>query len=270
MVAGTLVGVPLSWVPLTAVPAADGALARLRRPRRRPGRHRQVLHVARRRAVDDVPHGGDRHRGAARLSDLHGQPDGGRQAAGSPADAAADLPQPERDQPRPAGGRDRDCDRAGVPARTLVAVPDRDRAVAAVRRAAGAADRRRRHADGHFAAERVCRPVGRGDGVRARKQAAHHRRRARRIVGPDPVDHHVPRDEPLVHQRAVRRVRPGAGGRAERSSSGPRSRRRPRTSCTCSRTRTPWSSSRATAWRSPRRSTACATCATSWPSAAST
>ena len=35
--------------------------------------------------------------------------------------------------------------------------------------------------------------------------------RARRIVGLDPVDHHVPGDEPVVHQRAVRRVRPGAG-----------------------------------------------------------
>ena len=39
-------------------------------------------------------------------------------------------------------------------------------------------------------------------------------RRARRIVGPDPVDHHVPGDEPLVHERAVRRVRPGAGRRS--------------------------------------------------------
>ena len=38
----------------------------------------------------------------------------------------------------------------------------------------------------------VRRPVGRGDGLRAREQGADHRRRARRIVGPDPVDHHVP------------------------------------------------------------------------------
>ena len=34
--------------------------------------------------------------------------------------------------------------------------------------------------------------------------------RAGRIVGIDSVDHHVPGDEPLVHQRAVRRVRAGA------------------------------------------------------------
>ena len=82
--------------------------------------------------------------------------------------------------------------------------------VAALRRPADSADRRRRHADGHFAPELVRRALGRGDGLRAREQAAHHRRRARRFVGPDPVDHHVPGDEPIVHQRAVRRVRTGA------------------------------------------------------------
>ena len=38
--------------------------------------------------------------------------------------------------------------------------------------------------------------------------------RARRLHRPDPLDHHVPRDEPLVHQRAVRRLRPGAGAKA--------------------------------------------------------
>ena len=48
-------------------------------------------------------------------------------------------------------------------------------------------------------------------GFVAREQGPHHRGRARRIVRPDPVDHHVPRDEPLVHERALRRVRPGAG-----------------------------------------------------------
>ena len=52
----------------------------------------------------------------------------------------------------------------------------------AVRRAAHPADRRRRHADGDLAAELVRGIVGRGDGLRAREQAAHHRRGARRIV----------------------------------------------------------------------------------------
>ena len=81
-----------------------------------------------------------------------------------------------------------------------------------VRRAAGPADRRRGHADGHLAAQLVRGPRGRGDGVRDGEQAAHHRGRARRLVRPDPVDHHVPRDEPVVHERPVRRVRAGAGG----------------------------------------------------------
>ncbi len=53
--------------------------------------------------------------------------------------------------------------------------------------------------------------VRRRDGLRAREQAAHHRGRARRLVGPDPVDHHVPGDEPVLHQRALWRVRSSAG-----------------------------------------------------------
>ena len=43
--------------------------------------------------------------------------------------------------------------------------------------------------------------------------------RARRIERPHPRDHHVQGDEPLVHQRAVRRVRPGAAGQGRRRSS---------------------------------------------------
>ena len=54
-------------------------------------------------------------------------------------------------------------------------------------------------------------PVGRGYGLRAREQGADHRWGTRRVFGPHPVDHHVPRDESLVHQRPVRRVRRCAG-----------------------------------------------------------
>ena len=43
------------------------------------------------------------------------------------------------------------------------------------------------------------------------QQAADRRRRAGRLVGPDPLDHHVQGDEPLVRQRAVRGLRPGSG-----------------------------------------------------------
>ena len=67
--------------------AADGALARLRRPRRRPRRHRQVLPLAARARRSSPPSAWrDRPRGAARLPDLHRLADGGGQAAGDPAD----------------------------------------------------------------------------------------------------------------------------------------------------------------------------------------
>ena len=44
-------------------------------------------------------------------------------------------------------------------------------------------------------------------------KAADHRRRARWILRPHPLDHHVEGDEPVVHQRALRSLRPGAGVR---------------------------------------------------------
>ena len=87
---------------------------------------------------------------------------------------------------------------------------------ARLRRAADHPDRRRRHADGDRDPQLLRRAVRGGDGLRARQQAAHHRRRPRRLQRPDPVDHHVQGDEPLVHQRAVRRVRPGAAGEGGR------------------------------------------------------
>ena len=42
------------------------------------------------------------------------------------------------------------------------------------------------------------------------------------------ADHHVQGDEPLVHQRAVRRVRPGAAGQGAAASRRSTSRRRPK------------------------------------------
>ena len=145
----------------------------------------------------------------------------------------------------------------------VVAVRHHPGAVAGLRRAADHPDRRRRHADGHLAAQLVRRPGGGGDGLRAREQAADHRRRARRVVGPHPVDHHVQGDEPLVHQRAVRRVRPGAGrerrrrGQDRQERHGARRRGPPRERRHAS------SSCPATAWRWRRRSTACARSTTS-------
>ena len=104
--------------------------------------------------------------------------------------------------------------------------------------------------------ELLRRPVGEPDGLRARQLPADHRRGARRLVGPDPVDHHVQGDEPLVHQRAVR-----PDGREHRRLGRRRLRRqgedrpRPKTWPWCSTARSAWSSCPATAWPSPRRST---------------
>ena len=52
----------------------------------------------------------------------------------------------------------------------------------AARRARGAADRRRRHAGRHLAAQLVRRPRRLRDGLRAQEQHPHHLRRARRLV----------------------------------------------------------------------------------------
>ena len=84
------------------------------------------------------------------------------------------------------------------------------------------------------------------------------------VVGPDPVDHHVPRHEPLVHERAVRRVRPGAG-----EGSGAASRRHVKqenaegAAQAMEQAQLGGRSSPATAWRWRRRSSACASCTTS-------
>ena len=101
-----------------------------------------------------------------------------------------------------------------------VSVHDADRA--GVRCVVDHPHRRRGHADRHLAVERLCGPVGGGHGLRSRQQAADHRRRARWIVGSHPLDHHVEGDESLLHQRAVRSLRSGAGcGRRRRRSPKP-------------------------------------------------
>ncbi len=87
----------------------------------------------------------------------------------------------------------------------------------ALRHADDHPDRRRRHADGDLAPQFLRGTFRRGDGFRARQQALDRRRRARRGVGFHPFDEHVEGDESVVHERALRRVRPRANqGRGRR------------------------------------------------------
>ena len=115
------------------------------------------------------------------------------------------LPQSERDQLF-AARAPRSSSRSGsrsIPLYHLL-FPLLDSARPRVRHLPRDADRRRRHADGHLAAQFLRRPLGQLDGLRAQQLPADRRRRARRLLRPDPLDHHVPGDESLVHQRAVR------------------------------------------------------------------
>ncbi len=92
---------------------------------------------------------------------------------------------------------------------------------AGARRAADHPDRRRRHAGRDLDAELLFR-LGRGrHRLHARQLGADHHRRAGRLVWRDPVLHHVPRDEPLLHLGHPRRLR-------RRDRCGCRRRRRSR------------------------------------------
>ena len=146
--------------------------------------------------------------------------------------------------------RDHADDRSGPHVSVSRADPPR----VVVRSPARPPDRRGGYADGHLAPQFVCGPRRGRDGVCDGEQAAHHGRRARRSIRSDSVNRDVQGDEPIVHECAVRRVRAGAGRAARRSSSDPPKARRRKTPRSCSRTRRPWSSSPATAWPSPRRS----------------
>ena len=82
MVVGRAIGVPLSWVPLTAVPQRT-ALSTRSAGSRRHWSAREVHRSGCRGRAHAVPHRRDRHRSDSRLPHVHRQPDGGRQAAGS-------------------------------------------------------------------------------------------------------------------------------------------------------------------------------------------
>ena len=124
-------------------------------------------------------------------------------------------------RPDRASGGDRKPDRL---------LADRCR-VAGSRRASDRADRRRRHAGRGLDAELL---FGLGSGspwLHARQPRADHHRRAGRLVGRDPVLHHVQGHEPLLHLGHPRRLRRRDvhALRPTTASSAPSSRARPTT-----------------------------------------
>ena len=235
-VVGTMIGVPLSKVPLTAVPqrtALSHAFGGLAAGLVGTAKYFLWLHDGELTTFRMAAIGVEVILGYLTLT-------GSLMAAGKLQEIIPTrpitYPRPERRQPRLAGDCRRRRGAAAVPAGHVAAVSAHHRAVAGVRRAADHPDRRRRHADGDLAPQRLRRAGGRRDGLRAREQGAHHGRGARRIVGPDPVDHHVPRDESIVHQRAVRGVRAGAGAARRRPKRGRSRAGRRATRRICSRT----------------------------------
>ena len=159
----------------------------------------------------------DRALGADRLGLVRRLDGRVREAPGADLGPADHLPRPADREPASARRRlvavrrrDRRRLRAAVGARG--ADPRRAR----LRRAVRAADRRRRHAGRDLAPERVHRPRGRRDRLRARLERADRERRARRRLGNAADDDDGPGDEPLARERALRRVRAGAGRRRDR------------------------------------------------------
>ena len=123
------------------------------------------------------------------------------------------------------------------PGRAVAAVHRDDGDRVRARRADHHPDRRRRHAGRDLDAEQLLGLGGVGHRLLAEQPAAHRRRIARRLVGRDPVLHHVQGDEPLVLQRHPRRLRRRRGRRGRRRRTAQRcGRARPTTSRSCSAT----------------------------------
>ena len=240
IVAGFVVGVPLSRVPLTAVPQRTALSHAFGGAGGRPGGHRRVLPAAGR---------GRRHLTAFRMVALIAEVLLGYLTFTGSLMAAGKLQEVKWVPQRPVTYPLQNVSNlllfgAGVAlAAALTIHPTAPWAplvfpvIIVLALVFGVLldhpDRRRGHADGDRDPELVRRPLGGRDGLRARQQAADHGRRARRIERPHPRDHHVQGDEPVVHERAVRRVRPGAAGQGDRRGGRSTSRKRPKARRRC-------------------------------------
>ena len=121
------------------------------------------------------------------------------------------------------------CSSRASSARAGPAVPADRADLAGARRPADHPDRRRRHAGRHLDAEFLFGLGGGGHRLHAGQSGADHHRRAGRLLGRDPVLHHVQGHEPLLHLRDPRRLRRrgrGGGRRRWRPVRSSRARRR--------------------------------------------
>src|SRR5215469_9756432 len=143
----------------------------------------------------------------SRGADVYGKFDGRGKIAGSAATAADHLPGPEHREPRNAGGCHRHCRDAGDASGKDLLISRDDHYSADFWGDDDHPDWRRGHANGYLALELLRGTFGSGYGFCPPKQAADHRRSARRSVGFHSVCEHVESDEPFVYQRAVWRIR---------------------------------------------------------------
>ena len=157
--------------------------------------------------------------GYSRSADVHGQLDGCGKIAGSAAAAADYLQGPEPGESGDAGGCHRHCGDAGDASGEDVLVPGDDHYSVDFWGDDDHSDWRRGHANGDFAVEFLRGTFGSGNGIRARKQAADHRRGARWRIRFHSLREHVEGHEPFVHECAVWCVRPGTANRGGRQGS---------------------------------------------------
>ncbi|CAA7624679.1 putative NAD/NADP transhydrogenase beta subunit [Magnetospirillum sp. SS-4] len=200
-----------------------GADALAGRPGRLPGRLRQLCrhldHLYRR--GKDHPRGRDLYRHPDRRHHLLRLADRLRQAVRQDRRQAAAAAGAALDEP--GGPARRDLGRQHLRQRRIRRRrrlrPDRhDHHRAGVRRPHGDGHRRRRHAGGGLHAEQLFRLGGRRHRLHAVQRPPDRHRRAGGVKRRHPLLHHVPGDEPQLHQRHRRRLRyrrrhGGGGGR---------------------------------------------------------
>src|SRR3954462_1324851 len=162
--------------------------------------HRQHRDHQRRLSVRDGARRGHRRDHVHRIDHCGGQ---AQRQHERKADHAAATPCPQHRAGRSACPADRLAHRRRKPRSVLA---DRARVLRSGRDA-HRPDRRRRHAGRGLDAQLLLGLGSGGHRLHARQPRAHHHRRSGRLLGRDPVLHHVQRHEPLLHLGDPRRLR---------------------------------------------------------------